>query len=125
MTARLAGRYGLFILFCASFYLLIRETDKATNTEELFPTIDGMLIAAIFFIVMGLFTAVAARNKGRDHIGWFAWGTLFCFVVLPLAVMIEPKNPKSGMKSYPKCVKLIEDRANYCQYCGTNVGLRR
>ena len=125
MTIPLAIKYGLFVSFCLNFYLLIREADRVTNTEELLPNIDGMLVAAIFFVVMGLFTAVAASNKGREHIGWFAWGTLLCFVALPVAVMMEPKNPGSGMKACPKCAKSIEEKANYCQYCGTNVGLRR
>jgi hypothetical protein len=117
----LVGRYGLFLLFCTSFYLLIKEADKATNTEQLLPNMDGMLVAAIFFILTGLITMGIAREKGRVHISWFAFGTLLCFVALPLAIMIEPKNPGPGMMACPKCAIPIDEKARYCQHCGVEV----
>ena len=125
MATPFAIKYGLLVSFCLSFYLLIWEVDRVTNTEELFPNMDGMLVSAIFFVLMGLFTMAVARSKGGEHIGWFAWGTLLCFIALPIAIMIEPKKPGPGMIGCPKCIIPIDENSNYCQHCGFSIRRRR
>lgn len=91
----LRWRYWLLSpLMCVYFYGLITVMDEVTDTEELFPNTDGMLIAAIFFIVMGWVIAAIAFNKGRNNIGvWFLYGALCPFPALP-HVMIVGSRPE-------------------------------
>lgn len=114
-------KLSLVVLFCASFYLFVREADRITYTEELFLNTDGTLVAAIFFFVIGLFTMGAARNKGREHIGWFVCGTFLAPIPLILVSMLPSKFPKSliGLKKCRNCGEFLEPDEYFC-HCGTS-----
>lgn len=79
-------------LYGAALYLLASGMDELVNTEGLFPNTDGTLVAAIYLFVMGILTMAAARNKGREHIGWFACGTLFAPLPLLFILIIPVKR---------------------------------
>lgn len=128
ITARARGLNPLilFASYCAVFYLLARYMDMVTYTEELFPNTDGTLVVAIFLFVMGVITMTIARDKGRGHIGWFAYGTLLPPIPLLFALMIEPKPFASvryidGVEKCGNCAEIVQSNAEFCQNCGTGV----
>lgn len=118
-------KFSLLVLFWVGLYLFAKEADRITKTEELFPNIDGTVAAAIFFFVIGLFTMGAARNKGREHIGWFVCGTFFAPIPLILISMLPLKVPKSlqGLKKCRNCGEFLEANEEVC-FCRTNTQRR-
>ncbi len=117
---------GKTIAFCVVFYLLARYLDRVIDTEELFPNTDGTLIAAIFLFMMGFVTAAAARNKGRGHIGWFAYGALAPPVPLFFIMVLHPQPPIpiqviAGVEKCGMCAAIVQENVEFCRNCGVGI----
>ena len=74
-------------------------------------------------IVFGVITAIVARARGRNAVGWFAAG----FVLGPfgLIVALLPPLPHEGLLiQCPACCEVIRDGATVCRHCGSQLSVR-
>lgn len=76
------------------------------------------LLVAIFAIPV--WTAIVAKNKGRNPVGWFFIGFIFSLLGLILAYLV-PAVGGADYKKCPHCAEIIKAEANVCRFCGRDI----
>jgi hypothetical protein len=82
----------------------------------------------IFVVLIGLIPAMIARNKGRQFVVWWLYGSLLFIVALPHALLLKPEikqleqqQAAQGMKKCPFCAEMIKPDARVCRYCSRDL----
>ncbi len=88
-----------------------------------------MFLAFCLWIACGVITAVVARNKGRNPVGWFITGMVIAPFGFYLA-LVMPKNEAAlvqravaagEVKQCRHCLEYVRTAATKCSHCGSDV----
>lgn len=81
-------------------------------------------IILFFLALLALIPANIAKNKGRDPLTWWIYGTLFFLIALihslclsPTPEAVEKSQLDAGMKKCPRCAEMVKQDAQVCRYC--------
>ncbi len=72
---------------------------------------------AVVLIAGGLITALIAKNKGRDFLKWWLYGTLVLPIALPHALSLR-LDEIGGTKACGYCRMKVKISAAHCPKCG-------
>jgi len=69
-------------------------------------------------IILGLIPAYIARNKGRDFVKWWIYGSLIFIVAIVHSFILG-----SDLVVCPKCSSKVNKLAVLCRYCGNELSV--
>ena len=79
-------------------------------------------------ILAGMIPGMIAKNKGRNFIAWWAYGTLLIIPALPHALLLKPdieelnrQKARNGFKKCPFCAEWVPKNTGICTYCGKSL----
>lgn len=86
--------------------------------------LESLMIA----VVVGTIPALIAKNKGKNFVAWWVYGTLLFIAALPHSLImksdtasIEKEKIESGGKKCPFCAEIIKKEAVVCKHCGSKL----
>lgn len=82
---------------------------------------------AMMWLIVSLFIAYAANQRGRSAIFWF----IVCLLITPIipAIMLMLLPVKEGSKAMadrkacPQCAESVKQEAKVCKHCGYRISV--